>query len=342
LDDICPRESFSQAMASVRYTASWGVLSTTEQEQVVTLVRFRLPSKSLVRLLAHLGVLRARDRDGHTTLDNLVDLAREPLSPALLHAFVKTYPARLAREGYTQEQADQLWGGISDWEGRLRRCVLWDMVDELVTPGRVDQGPTKQCGEAAAQRALLRWRPAEFARVMAGLVSLRGSVALMGRQTLSLQTRSMRADSRVLPDILFQDAASAFLGERPQRNTSNEGERRLVSALFGRAYRVGKYDAQGDSSGAGLVQALQEAQARGASTPVLVLIRGKEDGHFLQFDHCTKARVYLENSWGALGPEDNYYTKQYGGRIEDRTKDIVSYTPRELAQRVRAIFAAQG
>lgn len=174
--------------------------------------------------LAQSGKLQNPDSQGHSLLDNLDALASR--KPENLHA-------SLTAAGVTPEQ------------------ILSSVVSEAAHPERINQSKANTCAVATLQYSLVQGDPSEYARLIAGLSSSDGKVAMAGGDELNIQPeyyqyKTSRRDPKVpgLPDeeqdqgirysatepgdtrspseILFQNAAIEHANGADTHNAAND------------------------------------------------------------------------------------------------------------------------
>ncbi|MDI1444566.1 hypothetical protein [Polyangium sp. 6x1] len=106
-----------------------------------------------LRVLAGDGRLARLDALGHPLVESLVTIATRPL-----------------------------WSFFATPEGRNR--ALFELVQNLANPGRINQGLKGTCAAACVETYLAVQDPAEYARLVAGLISTSGRATLRSGEEL--------------------------------------------------------------------------------------------------------------------------------------------------------------
>jgi hypothetical protein len=260
-----------------------------------------------------------RDKDGGTLLENLHKIATGCVDPKL-------------------EQNNVFTGGL-----------LGDILKEVARPGDVNQGlGMKTCTVTSMQYMLCRQNPAEYVRLMQGLVSPKGEASLRNGDTLTRVPDSIPVDKafeRSDSERIFQAAMMDYcdgsdVTYSDVADTHSDGATGLsgaqpyvgLRALFGPSgfepVSIGQQDA--DQAKAGQVapaqqEIFQKIKAR-AQDPRGVYVdmfwdRDKAGGHAIvvtavKKDEKGQERVYFHNPQGYV-PEGILYAYDPTRRIEN-------------------------
>ncbi|WP_164008643.1 annexin [Pyxidicoccus trucidator] len=295
---------------------SWSRLTPSQREAMCEVIaETSAPALRDLRMLARdANRLTTPDSQGKTLVDNLKQLATQPLH------------ASLARPGIG------------------RREMLESVLSDVAAPQRVQQGWVNSCQVTALQRDMAAYDPSEYVRLMNGLTSTSGTVKMRGGAELTLeptlfdrqkfalrnphqtphQERGaiLRGQQRARPEDdmrspsegIFQSATlqhatgpEPYDARRGARLTS-EGEwkeglpspstGKLAEQLYGRPFR---YVPSTDNN-ISLVERLVGRRGANTSPPYLVHVSSTPDGagmgHVMSISRFENGRVYLSNPWG--------------------------------------------
>ncbi len=226
-----------------------------------------------------------KDADGVALVERLHSLATKPLNE------------QLAKNGYDRED------------------VLRSMLQECASPGQINQDGHNTCTATTWQYMLCDQNPAEYARLMEGLLTGDGNVGMQGGETLVLEKDSLAKDSsngRSVTERVFQSAMMEFAnGDKKSYSTTDDLSRgkvfglfektngglyadeqvRGLEALFGRDFTHKTKD---------LIPLLTER----SPTDTYVRMDWGEDkkgGHAVVVTRVEDGRVYFRNPWGPTG-----------------------------------------
>lgn len=150
--------------------------------------------------------LLSTDADGNTLLHNLNRLATAPINPAILAA------------------------------GETRESILSGVIQESGRPGEVNQSSRGTCTVTSMQWILCQTQPAEYARIVSGLISPEGTVTLRGGQQISLNESSIAPDDtdRTPAERFFQSALMDLGAATHGEFYSNITDARHSNGMWGR------------------------------------------------------------------------------------------------------------
>jgi hypothetical protein len=280
-----------------------------------------------------------RDSKGKTLLDSLTAIATQPLEPALGQ------------------------GGVS------RESLLASVLQETGKPGEIDQLGRGTCTVTSMQYMLCTKNPAEYGRLIAGLVGPGGTVKLKNGDTLTRVPDSIAPDDTVRSpsERLFQSALMDYgNGSVDYSNQSGEsvakgfvryygpgegftglhspGQLRVLEGLFGAKFEV-RWPAVGTS--ASLYGAsrrspeslLKDLKDRLPGQVLVDLAWSEEGAHAVVCEKIENDRVYFRNPWGPSAFPDGFVR---GGalpyRIEDHTTGLQSIPVKDFLERIEDIY----
>lgn len=196
--------------------------------------------------------------------------------------------------------------------GLDRAKLLAQVIGEVQDPVRIFQGQRNTCGATTSQLMLAGKDPQEYVRLVTGLASPAGKVAMAGGGVLERKADWQAEDGdRSLPSKLLQPAFMEYAEVAMAYNNSTDhsevGGVKLLEGLTG----LGAAALQGQLFGKPYVDIMPTAANRHAvATQLLDLLKaGKgpisasfygqvENGHFLRLDRVEGDRVYVTNPWG--------------------------------------------
>lgn len=225
------------------------------------------------------GKLSTRDSTGKTLLQNLSSLATQEMGPNL-----------------------------------DRATVFNELCKHLNDPGHINQGSRNTCVPTTIQHLQAVRDPAEYARIVAGLTSESGEVAMRNGDVLKRDLGSVGPDTSRRDSIsrLYQAALMEYAnGENEYDNRTDTNTRsddstyqglydheaeRAVDALFGDQYDRMSVDNRSESGRSQAEDAIRRALDNGGQVPVL--INWTTMGHALLLTGMTDSTVILRNPWG--------------------------------------------
>lgn len=225
------------------------------------------------------SALLDKDKDGNTLLSSLHKLATEPLSP------------ELAQNGVT------------------RQSLLGSIMDECAHPGNVNQSNRGTCTVTTMQYMLCEQNPAEYGRIMHGLLT-DGSVTLRNGDTLTREADSIAPDtavSRSASERIFQSAMMEYANG--SENYSNLDDRsRGKRLIFFNYDHGGLYDKQAERGLEALFgrdfdrtgDVLDTVRDRSPADTYVHMAWGEDKGggHAVVVTRVENGRVYFRNPWG--------------------------------------------
>ena len=308
-------------------------LMPEQQEQFVQLVATMEPRagaripEDLVTLLRS-GKLTERDLKGGTLLDSLAQLS-------------------------TQELAS----------GLDRKTLLTELVERIVDPRKISQRNRGTCTVTSLEFILASKKPAEFARIITGLCSRKGTVKLADGSTMKRDASCLEPDDsgRATIDRIFQSSAMEYGNGLLQNYDNREDENEVygfvdtgsglsggefddvIDGISGQNYSVNKYE---DSQAArtDLTHRFQRAIADGHH--ILVAMRwsnregGKHGYHQVVLLDASPDRMSFWNPWGdgeqgqSSGPPRQVNTRRGAGHFD--------MSPSEFFQRLTTYHLPPG
>ena len=224
-----------------------------------------------------------KDTKGRSLFANLSDLASQPLNSAL----------------YGQTTGHQL---------------LDETLLQIANPDRIAQGNAPTCTVTSMQFELVRDEPAEYARLLAGLVGQGGVATMAGGGELKLVPAAMKALShREASQAIFQDAAMDYADGSDKYDARNAISRSttgdypglmprqqttLLKQLFGVKYETDTLETP--AARASALQQLRDYVAVGKHRPVLLEIDQGNFNHAVTFEMEKNDRVYFRDPYGQL------------------------------------------
>lgn len=236
-------------------------------------------------------------------------------------------------------------------EGLNRQQVLQELVERINKPEKISQRNRGTCTVTSLEYVLASKHPAEFARIISGLMSEEGSVELADGSDLDRDGGCLHEDgsNRASIDRVFQASLMEYSnGMLTNYDNADDQNERLgifdkgsglaagdlddgMDAVLGRDYQVERYD---DKSRAGTIKRLQRAVNDGHQ--VLIAMRwstdpeGKHGYHQLALTGVTSGSVQLWNPWGdgeqgqADGPPRRLNSRKGAGHITMTHNDFFS------------------
>jgi hypothetical protein len=285
-----PRSNAARVIDQVTQSAAWTKLSASQKADLTSVMTTASPDGlqylgSLVEQAPQL--LTAKDSQGGTLVQNLAQIATQPLN------------AGLYKDTSTSE-------------------VLDDVLRDVVNPNRIDQGTSDTCTVTSMQWELVNDSPAEYARLMAGLSGPQGKATMMGGGTLKTGAGFASLDSaydRTVSSQLFQSAAmddgdgndlydpvkdkstkadgTTYQGLNPQQQTH------ILGQLFGIKYSVNNL--YSPAEGQKILDSLQGFDAsKQVNRPVLLEIDQGKLNHTVTLEKVTQDKVYFRDPYGLM------------------------------------------
>ena len=263
-----------------------------EQQKLATIMS-RLDERGLKSFGAlieqNVGALDNRDSTGRTLLDNVHELATQPLNANLI--------------GHTTTEA-----------------VLSNALVETVNPNRVEQGTAPTCTVASMQYELIADEPSEYVRLLAGLTGPTGHAKMRGGGTLKVEAEDATAearDGRTVSQAIFQSALMEYangrdarfdpvIGQSTHRRTGAvriglgpNQQTTILRQLFGVRYTN---DSLADEAeGARALESLRHFDTVGArNRPILLEIDQGAYNHAVSLERVAQGRVFFRDPYGVL------------------------------------------
>ena len=304
-----------------------GVRSRRSQPLALTLAVFEATNVSGRERLLELAqrelngksALLDTDSKGGRLLDSLHGIARDDLDPAFAE------------------------NGIS------RAELLFNVLQETAEPGQINQDSYDTCTATSMQYMLNVINPAEYGRLMRGLLRPDGAVKLRNGDTLLRVSDSIAPDSatdRTASERVFQAAVmdygngrktysnltDASTLERRRGTEDDDGglyrreQDRALEGLFGERFR------QAIAPG-NIVKLIEKRE------PEVTYLRmhwgeDKSGGHAVIGVKVENERVYFRNPWGGSGTDGDLKSNP-PRRIEDSTTGLESMTVADFKKWVR-------
>ena len=200
-------------------------------------------------------------------------------------------------------------------------------IADVLRPERIWQGDAPTCTVSTMQYELAQEKPAEYARLMAGL-TVSGSVTLAGGGVLQTQVgdallNSLTSrDQRSPTEAVFQSAAMEFANGADnydltsRRSTGADGKtyrglygdqiRNMVGQLFGVSYETTKISTNEEAAAA--LATLNRSNV--PNRPVLVdLVVDDKSNHCVAFEGFRDGRVYFRDP--QTGKKDSISEQQF-------------------------------
>ncbi len=331
--DIDPKRAYSATPDSIIQAAQnfqsteaklLAKLSPEQQKQYADILRYSKGSVNmpdlavpqtrlgLMQLLGD-GTLQDTDTEGKTLLSTL---------------------SKLATDGSLARAVD-------------RRDLINELVLELAQPSTIDQKDKLTCGAGLVAIYMASTRPAEYARIVAGLVSEEGKVKLAGGEKLKRpkDVDSKNAGGRTITQQILQPTLMD-LGNGPLLGYSNKADKNTLLgvplfngallAFVGHALKeiVGKeikVDPDIKPTKKTLAH-LEEKIAQGEPVPVAFQYRDKMEGgfHWVMVVKVDKENVTYVNPWGReeFMPRKEFRKKILGVvAITDKRPDTTAKAP---------------
>ncbi len=211
-----------------------------------------------------------------------------------------------------------------------REDLLASVIQECASPGEINQDGHNTCTATTMQYMLCDQNPAEYVRLMDGLLSGDGKVEMRGGQTLTLEHDSIAPDSsrrRSASERVFQSAMMEYANGSESYSTTDDKSRGKRLGLFD--YSHGGLN--GDAQERGL-EALFGRDFEQKNGDVIDLLKerspedtyfrmkwgeDKEGGHAVVVTRVEEGRVYFRNPWGRTGDRTGAEYENPPRRLED-------------------------
>jgi hypothetical protein len=297
------------------------------------------------------GLLDVFDAASPAGRGELVTLANRPLAEGLLN--------RDSQGGTLLSSLQRIATGPLDPQfaqtGVTRDSLLDSILQEVTEPGQINQGSRGTCAATSMQYMLCVQNPAEYARLMQGLLSPAGSVKLANGDDLHRVTDSIAPDdntTRSPSERIFQCAMMDYSDNAGihedydntdpsdiHRGLSRYEQRRGLEGLFGRDFHLW---GPGGYVHRDLIDVLKD----GMPTPTLADLywkdsAGKDSSHAVVVTRVENDRVYFRNPQGEVTDvPEGYNYPDPPRRLEDAKNDVESMSFADFHNFVRNVYQA--
>ncbi len=287
-----PEHVNGAVVTAVTGSEAFASASAPDQKKLAT-VMSRLDATGLKAFGALIeqnpGALASTDSHGKTLLDNLNQLATQPLN------------AKLVGQATTE-------------------AILSSALVETVNPNRIEQGTAPTCTVASMQYELVADDPSEYVRLLAGLTGLAGKSKMRAGGDLKLGPEDVSAEARggrTISQALFQSAAMEYANGRLSQFDSVHGRSRnqltgttyaglkprqqttILRQLFGVRYTNDTLYTEGE--GARALERLRGFDALGQrNRPVILEIDQGPSNHAVTLERVAEGRVFFRDPYGVL------------------------------------------
>jgi hypothetical protein len=330
-ESIGAAEAAQTAQARIQASAGYLAASQSDRARInqVASATSVAANTSLAEVLeGEAARLFDRDKDGQSTLDNLLSLATSPSHPKI--AALTT--------GFTTS------------------AIVDAVFADIAHPEKIHQGPFNTCQITSIQFALAIGSPSEYVRILRGLTGSTGKVKMRKGGELELFTKYLVPkpnDNRSASEAIFQTTVmdeitgsydpvtdrSKLLFFSYPGNSTHMAEKTFEN-LFGREFDVkGQSDLQvvmNPRSTMDKEEALQFLRSLSVQKePAIVdaVLEGLSNSHSLVVMRIEGDRIFLRNPWG---PQKIAHSS---GQLEDRDRSIYSMTLDELAGQMQTYIA---
>ena len=295
----------------------------------------------LLAELAMRAVDSEKDAFGNTLLEDLQWIANEQLKDGV--------------RGY----------GLNDGEDTRQKVLIGTMDNILHSYSGAVNGQVNTCAAASVEYALIRAKPAEYARLMSALIANGNGVAMQGRHdVLQFQPDSLPADAvignergRNMASMIFQDAVMemangtddymveddithpAAAGQKDYPGLKLSGLPHLYSEMLGKPYEILFNSASGTSNNADILEFLK-GQQEGSANPVEVSLYTQKsptqfDGHSYIFVRAdAQGNVVLRDPWGSFDAQPPLY-----GHVDNAKGGLIRLSAEEFLKQKVAVVA---
>jgi len=287
-----PKGSAGAVVANVVASAAFTGRTPADQQKLAAIMS-RLDEKGLKAFGALIeqnpGALTDHDSTGRTLLENLHQLATQPLNATLV--------------GQTTTEA-----------------VLSNALIETINPSRVAQGTAPTCTTASMQYELVADEPAEYMRLLAGMTGPAGKTVMRGGGDLRLDANAAEIearDGRSISQAIFQSSTMEYangrdsqfdpvLGVSTNRRTGAvyrglkpNQQTTILRQLFGVRYTNDALYTEAE--GARALESLRGFDAVGAQNrPILLEIDQGATNHAVTLERVAQGRVFFRDPYGVL------------------------------------------
>jgi hypothetical protein len=221
--------------------------------------------------------------------------------------------------------------------------VLSSIMIECSDPGQVDQSTRGTCTVTSMQYVLCTQNPAEYVRIMKGLLSQQGFALLHNGQKLIRVNDSIPPDTtwRSTSERVFQSALMLFArGHYSNIDPENPGLNyeeieKVIEALFGFNFEVYSgdwkfWEDQGQ-------KILDKLKGKGKLIRTFSSLKWGEGYHMVFLTELKQGRVFLRNPWGPTSDPVGTIYNDPPRRLEDSNIRLESMTEQDFKDSVRAI-----
>ena len=204
-------------------------------------------------------------------------------------------------------------------EGLDRGTILTELIDRILTPEKINQKNRGTCTVTSLEYLLASKHPAEFARLVTGLVSKEGTVVMASGRKLERDGLEADDSKRANIDRIFQSSMmEEFNGNYTDYDNSKDEHSRFgwfdigsgldkdefddaIDAALGKNYQASSYK-DSTSSRKSLTERLKKSL--GAGNPVVIGMywdpdkNAKHAAHKLVLTGISDTHVELWNPWG--------------------------------------------
>jgi hypothetical protein len=261
---------------------TFGAVGGIERLGIIALLgRTMLLGKPPVARQAVLDV----DAHGHTLLENL----------KTMHLQLEALPASVKKQGLDP------------------MMTMLASLSELTDPGQINQGNRGTCTATSLQYQLVKENPAEYARLLIGLMSADGKVQLRNGDWMSRVTDSIATDDnygRSESERLFQAAVMNY-GRAGYSNATGGGTglemqqvNRASEGLFGGKFHVfdgadpNPVKAMFEKKSQSAARVLQKFRERSGQLTITALRWSPKFAHAVAVEGIRGDRVFYRNPWG--------------------------------------------
>jgi hypothetical protein len=272
------------------------------------------------------SALLDKDKNGSTLLSNLHAIATGKLDPSL------------------------------EANGVHREDLLSSIMQEASRPGEINQSSKGTCTVTSMQYMLCKEDPAEYVRLMRGLLSPSGEVKMRNGDTLKRDAGSVPSDTawdRSASERIFQAAMMEYsngklnydngtdkstgkenvflwIDKKVNKGGLNGGEQeRGLQALFGRDFK----------QFTGLTPKMSvDVLKKFSGQNVLMDLKWGDGGHAVTFTKIEGDRVYFRNPWGATGDAKGTAYDHPPRRLEDPATRLESMSLKDFEKVFKRAF----
>ena len=260
----------------------------------------------------HSPQFQAMPADQREKIVTVLDVGGDHVARGMAEMFKQSGGAMLSAAGK---------GGVTVLDSLVRlsaapdaKGVVGDVMYDLVNPGRIWQGRSPTCTVSTMQYELAHDEPAEYARLMAGLVcdgkaTMRGGGELATDASWDQFASSAAQDRRSTSEAIFQTAAMEYangkdtylayaqesVGANGQSYRGLHGDQ--ISTMIGQLFGV-KYDTKQIGTDAEANTELKGILAHERpNRPVLfdITIDGQQSNHSVSLDTVRDGRVFYRD-----------------------------------------------